>query len=393
VPFPAVDPEPEPRPLWRRVLVPVAVVTTAAVVVVLVLTLPRALTTHHKASARAAGWPATVAGEVIGWDPAGHRLLAMKPTGTLTTPSGPVLASRIANYPSTSPSGFGLLVGGGRFLYLENRHLTPGPTSYPPGSFRAGDVYGVSPFASHDTSVVVGGQGLQPEPQTPAIIALDTGDRRTLRGDAPADQVVGDPATRGAWVSVAHGLPTGTSETPQQPDSRIEYRRPGGPPVVLTTALAMSAAAKIAGPVHLSLTPYPAPSGKEIAVDVRSTEGSGAGSEAIVVVTRTGDVVGQLAATGLQQLAWSTTGSRLLLLTPPGTLTTWLPGDGPPPPAVKLPSSPTGWGGCVFSPFGGYVVCAGFGTGDSVEHWALMRVSDRAVVIEVSHEVPVDWSP
>jgi hypothetical protein len=392
VPFPAVDPEPEPRPVWRRLLIPVATAAVVGLALLLALVVPRAFSSHPAAS-RSAAWPTKVGGEVIGWDPTGDRLLAMTPTGKLTTPSGPVLASGIDRYPSTSPSGFGILAGRGRYFYLENRHLTPGPSSFPPGSFRADDVYGISPFAGHDTEIVVGGQGLAADPQSPVIIALDTGGRRALRGAAPADQVVGDPATRGAFVSVSAGLPTGSSLNPQQPDSRIEYRRAGQPPAILTTALAMAQAAKIAGPRHLQLTPYPSPSGKEIAVDVRSTEGNGQGPEAIVVVTRTGSVVGRMAASGLQQVSWSTAGSRLLVLASPGTLSTWLAGDGQPAPAVQLPSSRAGWGGCVFSPFGADVVCAAFTTGDTVDRWALMRVSDRAVVIETAHEVPTDWSP
>jgi hypothetical protein len=391
VPFPALDPEPPPRPLWRRALVPLAAVAAVAVVVVLAVTLPGVLSSSSTpGKARVTAWPARVPGEVIGWDLASHTLLAMSPTGKPHTPA--VLATGITTDLRVSPSGFAMLTGSkGRYFLLENRRLTPGPTSFPAGSFQAEDVYGVSPFAAHDTAVVVGGQGLDPEAQTPVIIDLNTGDRRKLPG-ATADQVAGD-RTSGAWVSVAHGLPIGTNSNPQQPDSRIEYRTPGKPPVTLTTAVQLARAAKLHGAGHLELTPYPSPSGKQIAVDVTSAGAGVAAPESVVVLTRTGQVVGKLAATGLQQLAWSSDGDRLLLLQSTGHLTTWAPGSGAPAPAVTLPGAAAGWGNCVFSPFTTYVVCADFGTNSSVTRWALIRLSDRALVTEPTHEVPVDWSP
>jgi hypothetical protein len=50
----------------------------------------------------------------------------------------------------------------------------------------------------------------------------------------------------------------------------------------------------------------------------------------------------------------------------------------------------------VFSPFGTYVVCeASTATSGTltVSEWALLRISDRAVVTEPAHQVPLDWSP
>jgi hypothetical protein len=391
VSFPALDPEPAPRPLRRRARVPVAVGAGIALVVVLALTLPGAFSgSSHPSRQRATGWAARVPGEVIGWDLGAHTLLAMTPTGTRHTPA--VLATGVANAPRVSPSGFALLAGTtGRYFLLENRQLKPGPPNYPAGSFQADDVYGISPFAAHDTAVVVGGQGLAPEPQSPVLIDLFTGDRHALPG-APTDQVVG-ARTSGAWVSVAHGLPTGTDLDPQQPDSRIEYRAHGKAPVTLTTAAAMARAAHLHGASHLQLTPYPSPSGKQIAVDVAATSSSAAGPEAVVILTRTGKVVGHLAATDLDQLAWSTDGKRLLVLQSPSRLTTWMPGTGSPGPVVTLPNSPGGWGSCVFSPFSTYLVCASFTDSGSVSRWALIRLSDQALVTEPATEVPVDWSP
>jgi hypothetical protein len=392
VSFPALDPEPPPRPLWRRALVPVAAVAVVALVVVLALTLPGSFSSssHHPSKQRATGWPTKVPGEVIGWNTDAHTLLAMTPTGALHHPS--VLASGIKDQLRVSASGFALLNGtGGHYFLLENRRLSPGPPNYPAGSFQADDVYGVSPFAAHDTAVVVGGQGLAPKPQSPVIIDLGTGDRRSLPG-APADQVAGDK-TSGAWVSVAHGLPTGTDLDPQQPDSRIEYRRHGRAPVTLATAAQLARAAHLHGAAHLQLTPYPSPSGKQIAVDVASASASATGPEAVVVLTRTGRVVGQVAATNLEQLTWGGDGERLLLLQSPGRVTTWSPGSGSPAPVVTLPNSPGGWGSCVFSPFATYDICASFTDSGAVTRWALTRVSDRDLVIEPATEVPVDWSP
>jgi hypothetical protein len=394
VPFPAVDPEPPPRPLWRRALGPVAVVAAVALVVVLAVTLPGAFSSDSASSAaRPASWTARVPGMVIGWDASSHKLLAMNPTGTLRDPS--VLATGIANSPTTSSSGFALLVGSGRYFNLENRHLKPGPPNYPPGSFSPDDVYGQSPFAGQDNYIVVGGQGFAPEPQPPAVISVYTGNRQSMPG-APVDQVAGDPAKRGAWVSIAHGLPTGTDQNPQQPDSRIEQRRPHHAPVTLATSAELARAAGFHHAGRLELTPYPSPSGKEIAVDVLSTGVTAGRPESVVVLTRTGHVVGHTGAINLQQLRWSSDGSRLLVLQSPNIFTTWQPGPGPPAPVVRLPSSAAGWGSCVFSPFGTYVVCAAFTDGlnaQPVSRWALLRLSDRAVVTEPAHQIPVDWSP
>jgi hypothetical protein len=377
--------------LRRRALVPVAVVAGAAVVLVLALTLPGAFSSSsHPSKHQATGWPAKVPGEVIGWNLAAHTLLAMTPTGTLHHPS--VLATGIGNSLRVSPNGFAMLTGtSGRYMLLENRRLSPGPPNYPAGSFRADDVYGISPFAAGDSAVVVGGQGLAAKPQSPVIIDLYTGDRHALPG-APADQVVGDQ-TSGAWVTIPHGLPTGTDTNPQQPDSRIEYRKRGKAPVTLTTAAQLVRAAHLPKASHVQLTPYPSPSGKQIAVDVATTSASAAAPEAVVVLTRTGQVVGHLAATRLEQLTWSTDGKRLMLLQSPGGVTTWAPGPGSPAPVVTLPNSPGGWGSCVFSPFTTYLMCAAFTDSGTVSRWALIRLSDRALVTEPASEVPVDWSP
>jgi hypothetical protein len=390
VPFPAVDPEPPPLPLWRRALGPVAVLAAVALVAALAVTLPGAFSSNSASStARPASWPAGVPGMVVGWDPSSHKLLAMDPTGALRSPS--ILATGIPNGVSTSADGFALWVGGGRYYNLENRQLKAGQPNYPPGSFSADDVYGLSPFAGHDNSVVVGGQGFARRPQTPGIISLYTGDRRLMPG-APVDQVVGDPTKNGAWVSIAHGLPTGTNQNPQQPDSRIEYRRPHHAPVTLATAAGLARAAGLHGAGRVELTPYPSPSGKQIAVDVLSTGNTAARPESVVVLARTGHVVGHVGVINLKQLSWSTDGSRLLVLQSPNDLSTWQPGSGPPAPAVTLPSIAAGWGNCLFSPFTSYLVCAAF-TDSGVSAWALVRISDRAVVTEPAHQVPVDWSP
>lgn len=389
--FPALDDEPSPRPLWRRALVPVAAVALAAVVVVLVLVLPGGSSgSSHPHKQPAAGWPAKVPGEVIGWNTDAHTLLAMTPTGALHHPS--VLATGIGTSLRVSANGFALLSGtSGRYFLLENRRLTPGPPNYPAGSFRPDDVYGISPFAAQDTAVVVGGQGLASTPESPVLIDLNTGHRRALPG-APADQVVGD-VTSGAWVTIPHGLPTGTDLDPQQPDSRIEYRTHRKAPVTLATAAQLARAAHLHGANHLQFTPYPSPTGKQIAVDVAATGSSAAGPEAVVVLTRTGQVVGHLPATNLEQLAWSTDGKQLLVLQSPGRATTWAPGSGSPAPVVTLPNSPGGWGSCVFSPFTTYLICAAFTDSGAVSRWAMIRLSDRALVTEPATEVPVDWSP
>jgi hypothetical protein len=391
-PFPALDPEPAPRPFWRAALIPGSVTLGIAVVVVLALTLPGALAAKpHKAHAASPKtWASQVPGEVIGWDTVAHTLLAMSPTGALRNPA--VLATHVSDFARISPSGFGIMTNPGHVSYLENRALTPGPPAFP-GSIGASDVFGLSPFAAHDNALVVGGRAPTGVPQVPVVFNINTSNRHKMPG-APADSVVGDPATMGAWVTVMQGAPpTGNYFDPTQPDARIEYRTPGKAPVVLVTAAQLRKDSGFKGTGGLSMTVYPAPTGKRIAVDVLENGTLMPAPEAIVVLTRTGQLVSKMPAPGLQQVTWSGAGNKLLLLRSEGVLTTWVPGHTPAPAIHLSPSlSMPDWGSCVFSPFDTYIVCAAFGE-TSVTNWALTRLSDRAVLTEQAHEIPVDWSP
>lgn len=393
-PFPALDPEPPPRPFWRAALIPGSVTLGVVAVVVLAVTLPGALRGKdhqpHQGPTTASSWSAQVPGVIIGWSAAGHTLLAMTASGQARTPS--VLATHITSFPKISASGFGVMTSPGHVSFMENGGLTPGPPPFL-GSLKAGDVYGISPFAADDNELVVGGITPIGPSETPVLFDINSSNRSALPG-ATADQVVGDPAARGAWVTVvAGGLPPGNYVDPQQPDARVEYRTPHKPPVTLATTSRLRQLAGFGGNRSLHLTPHPSPSGKEIAIDVLEPGTNPPSPEVIVVLTRKGQLVSKLSVPGLQQLTWSTNNdSRLLVLRSAGSLTTWTPGS-PPDPAVHLPTSLQGWGSCLFAPTSKYVLCAGFGPGNSVTKWALIRLSDRAVLTEPANTAPADWSP
>jgi hypothetical protein len=371
-PFPALDPEPPPRPFWRAALIPGSVTLGVVAVVVLAVTLPGALRgkdhqPHQGPTAASSSWSAQVPGEIIGWSAAGHTLLA------------------------TSLSGFGVLTSPGHVSYLENGGLTLGPPPFA-GSLKAGDVYGLSPFAGDDIALVIGGITPQGPSETPALFDTNSSNRTALPGGI-ADQVIGDPGSRGAWVTVVAGaLPAGNYVDPQQADSRVEYRTPHKPPVTLATASRLRQLAGFRGNPSVRLTPYPSRSGKEIAIDVLVPGSNLPAPEVVVVLTRKGQLVAKLSVPGLQQLRWSSNGDKLLVLRSSGSLTTWAPGS-PPDPAVHLPHSLQGWGSCLFAPTSKYILCAGFGSGNSVTKWALIRLSDRAVLTEPANTAPADWSP
>jgi hypothetical protein len=367
-------------------VIPTAAVAVIAIAVVLVVTLPGHSSPHK---APPVPWVAKVAGEIIGWNTTNGTLVAMSPAGTVD--KQPPLVTNVGQSLQTSVDGAVVHIGtGSRFYYLENRRLVAVPYGFPPGSFRSTDIYSFSPFAGHGQSIVVGGTGPTEASETPTIINLNTGTRHTMPGATP-DVVIGDPPSKGAWVSVSHGLPTSSNENPQQPDSRIEYRTPGKAPKTLTDVAGIDHITHFSPKRALELTPYPSGNGKEIAVDALQI-GPRPAPEDIVVLARDGGVLGRVPATNLEQLTWASFLNELLILQTPGALTIWQPGS-PVSKPIQLPSSPGGWGACQFDPTVKYVVCAGFGISDNVTKWAMVRLADRTVVTEPASEIPVAWSP
>ena len=383
-PFPALDSEPPPRPFWRAALVPAVLVASVVLVVVLVSVLrgPAA-----KRQSRRPTWSTQVSGEIVGWDMAAHTLLAMSPSATAQAPG--VLFTGITTAPVVAPSGQALLIGPGQLVTLAGPAASP---PYHPRSVHPDDVYGPAPVADHDADLVVGGLSVGSHPQTPTVISLANGRRREMPGK-PTDVVVGDPGTSGAWVSVSPDRP-GSFAGPQQVDTGVEYRTPGRAPVTLVTAARMSKALGVGrrpgGGFGLHLTPYPAPAGGLVAVDALETGAAAPAPEVIVVFDRAGHVEGKMIATGLQQVVWSRSGQQLLALRAPGVLSIWRAGSGPPP-TIRLPSSPGGWGNCAVAPSAKYALCAGLNGAQRVTQWGLVRLADGAVATEPTRAVPLDW--
>lgn len=392
-PFPVLDPEPPPRPFWRAALIPGAVVGGIAIVVVLALILPNALASKpHKSHDAAASWSKQVPGEVIGWNIAAHTLLAMNPTGVLHQPS--VLAGNINFNPAVAPDGFGVLEAPGRLFYLENRHLNPAPEPFVSDAMQNEEQYSFWPFANHDNALVVGGTDPTGKYHVPVVIDVNSSNHNPLPGPR-VDEVFGDPATFGAWVTIAQGKPIGSAENQEQLDSSVQHRTPHKTPVTLVTAAKLERLVGFSSKRGVELTVYPSPSGRLVAIDV---EAAGAATpttsppQAVVVLTRTGQVVGKLVTPQLREVVWASSGKQLLIDRAPGLLSTWTPGQSPSA-SINLPSSPDGWGSCLFSPPDAYVVCAAYGPNFSVSKWALIRLADHALVTEPARELPEDWSP
>jgi hypothetical protein len=384
-PFPALDPEPPPRPLWRAALVPGAVVAAVVVVAVVVVSVLRAPSSTGQS--RQPGWSTHLAGEIVGWDMAAHTVLAMSPNGHPSARG--VLFTGITTAPLASPSGQALLIGPGQLVTLAGPAAT---APYHPGSFHTDDNYGASPVADHDRALVVGGLSVGSHPQTPTVITLANGRRAELPG-APTDEVVGDPVANGAWVTVSPDRP-GSFAGPDQEDTGVQHRTPGRAPVSLVPVARMSTEVgfgKNSGSgFGLHLTPYPAPAGPLVAVDALEIGAPAPAPEVMVVFNHAGRVEGKLITVGLEQVVWSRSGQQLLALRAPGTLSLWRGGSA----AVRnyrLPTSPGGWADCVFAPSEKYALCAGLNGSQRVTKWALVRLADGAVATESTRNVPVDW--
>jgi WD40 repeat protein len=384
--FPALDPEPPPRPWWRRLLLPAAVLVLASAIVLAVRLWPLrtgapppAATGHSAAAGRRLG------GRVLAVSAAG-RLVTSDPDGrNPATVSGP---SNVGTMAAVAPDHRYLSLFNGQVLALgHGPALTPASARVPLSSETS--TAWPAPFADHERALVMlldyGAPALsQDNPIT--VDSFATGRPVSL---GIGDQVAGDPQAAGAFASVAAPIqPTGVS-IQSSPDGRVVLRDAGRPAVLLATASALSRDLGHRRNLLVSLAPYPSPSGSEVAVTVRPATGdSDAG---IVVLSRTGRLLGKVTASFSAQSApaWSPTGRALAFPATGGNgaeLTIWTIGHSPV--TSQFPGSGS-YGGCVWSPDEKSVLCAAADGGS----WAIAPAAGGRMAAVHGPGLPLAWLP
>ncbi|MDE3206676.1 MAG: hypothetical protein KGQ66_20910 [Acidobacteriota bacterium] len=271
-------------------------------------------------------------------------------------------------------------------------------------------------LADRATAAIVPAAGAGPATTTPvSLVSLSDGARTSL---GAANDAVGDPRTRGAFVSVAAAVqPAGRSAgVDSLADSEVALRQSSGQTTVLATATQLDRDAGIDPRQAVNLTLYPDPDGGKIAVVLNpvgtapgtpagtpagNPVGTSAGNAAMVVLDRRGHRLGSLSAsTGPAEysaLYWSpngesvafasfnSVGSALAVMSPDYRVVTQSVQPG------------TRLGHCAWSPDGAWVLCqAAFDSSTvSVVNWVLARNDaglDPVYSIPASGD-PVAWIP
>lgn len=360
-------------------MVPAAVLVVAGAVVAVVLFWPF----------WAAG-PSTAEGTDLG----SGRVVAVTPAGgmVLSDPGGRHVTQvrglgNVGDMVAVSPDDRYLSLFNGQVVIVRHG---PALAAYPakvPLSSETTTAW-PDPFADHGRALIMLQDYGTVTGSSPAfVVSLATGHQIPL---GAGEHMAGDPQAPGAFVSVP--APSQPSATSAQlgPDSRIELRDAGRPPVLLATAATLNRALGRPPGTAASLAAFPSPSGSEVAVTVRPAAGGTAG---VVVMARAGRVLATIRAPlGAQGVpVWSPSGKSLSYL---GTgigagpqLSIWSAGV----PAVtgKLPFVAGVYSACVWSPGGTVVLCSDA----EGSRWAVTRARDGHTVAVRGTGLPVAWLP
>lgn len=360
--FPAVDPEPPPRPWYSRAARAAGALGAAVLIAGAAL-----------AIARSVGHDGHQAASLSG---SGAHVLTVSASGTLevSDPSGghvtplPALGRYGNAPPSVSLDGRYLVAANGSLIAINGPRLVIVPTHAVPSARESPAA--PDALADHDRALVL--------TTTPAgqvsVVSLATGGAVSL---GVADAVAGDPQQPGAFVSVASG-PTPppavagvASGPPLIPDGRVELRDSGRRTVVLATTASLEQALGDRSRDPVALAPYPSPAGDRVAISVTDATGAGS-SEGIVIVSRTGRIEAALPASlgpaPGGEPAWSPTGNTLAYGAPglaSSGLAVWTPGR---PPVIRPDPTPGDQPvRCVWSPNGASIMCEMFLPGGTLD--------------------------
>lgn len=357
--FPALDPEPPPRP-WRR---------AASVLVVIVVVLAGVLgytalrQRHHNAGA-SAGQPAQgspFTGLILALTPSGVLSLTDVRTGRV------VLLKKLGEFPanpppSVSPDGkYFVSPAMGALLSL----VVPAQPAVVRNSLTFPAYTNLSlpdPFSNHDASMLI--QGTQANYQTAfspyAVQSVQTGRTASL---GIADSAAGDPAAPGAFVSYVHPSRV-TPPRGVHPDIGIELRDAGAAVRVIATAAMIDHVLGITPRYGVRLVPYPNPQGTMVAVAVQPIGDYGTGG--VVVYSRAGKMLGfqTVDPSGARAITWSPSGTTLAFVGQgdnSADFTDWEVGGGSS--TSVMPASLGQIDECVWSPDSLSVLCGGGPTG------------------------------
>jgi hypothetical protein len=365
--FPALDPEPPRRQWQRRRVIPVAALAVAVGVAALGYALVPAGSRPHVTQTR----PASFGGMILAETRDGRLTLTDLRTGRVAR------LTNLGLFPTSPPP---VVSADGKYLISPAMgELISLADPAKPAKIKTALSFSVnsspwltSPFANRDTSLIV-----QAMVYTSPVARARTSVQSVATGGTVslgiADSAGGDPQRAGAFVSVPRpGLQPPADEA--TPDMRLELRDAGAPTRILATAARLGHVLGIKAVNAITLTPVPNPQGTMVAVEVRPATRHG--SSGIVVLSRTGKVLGSQSAgtAGIPAMAWARSGASLAYIgrgTYGPELTQWTVGG-----QTTTGMFPVGTGSigrCVWSPDGLSVLCMAEPNGT----WLIMR-SGRA---------------
>lgn len=401
--FPVLDPEPPPRPWWWRLCAGAGVLAVAAAVAALIVFWPFAPGSRPAAAASARVPAALDRGRIVVQEANGDLALA-DPDGTHVTTLSEL--GTVGQATTASPDDRYLLAAGGEPISISSGpRLTPHPSQAQVTSSNGGTAQ-FDPFADHDQDTILLQDYGDPTSsvQNPVWVAsFATGKAVSL---GAADEAAGDPQTAGAFVSVAAPPVASTMSTQVNPDSEIDLRVAGQPPVVVATAAAINSDLGVVNE-PVALIPFPDPAGDKILVVVRAAAQAAFGG--LVVLSRSGQMLGATAPSMLGgfigEPAWSPSGRALAYVdfSPVGqasgqgstgnVLVIWPTGEQPTRISFRTSSSqgrPRG-GRCVWSPGGSAVLCSA--AEQAGYEWVVAKTGARSVTVVPGPGQPVAWLP
>ena len=324
-------------------------------------------------------------GDLVLSDPSGQHVNRLRGLGRV----GPLIYPALDN----------------RYFSLDNGQVLTATGNHPPvrASTKAalwpGASVGtsISPFADHDRELV---QLTRPFTSNStlfsiALISLATG--KSI-GFGKANSASGDPKAAGVFIPVPRrGPPVATSTATNlavAPDTKLLLRDAGHPPVLLATAADLNRDLRQSPRLPVAITPYPSPSGNEVAVKVQPQYGSG--TSGIVILDRSGRVLGTVATSagpaGADPIAWSPSATALAF--PAGgrggpALGIWIRSG-----QVKReafpPSTAAEYQSCLWSPDGQSIICASGGSG---QQWVIATMAAHKMTPITGPGAPVAWLP